>query len=85
MQILKLIFASLEKKSFIKGKNKYSDYFLCIFNNDIFQGTSVNIYYFFIFKIENTNLFKLVIISYIFFFSKEIAILSSNVLLTLSI
>ena len=60
-----------EKKSFIKGKNKYSDYFLCIFNNDIFQGTSVNIYYFFIFKIENTNLFKLVIISYIFFFSKE--------------
>ena len=60
-----------EKKSFIKGKNKYNDYFLCIFNNDIFQGTSVNIYYFFVFRIENTNLFKLVIISYIFFFSKE--------------
>ena len=60
-----------EKKSFIKAKKKYNDAFICVFNNDIFHGKSINIYYFFVFKIENTNLFKLVIISYIFFFSKE--------------
>ena len=60
-----------EKKSFIKEKDKYCDYLTCIFNNDIFQGDSVNIYYFMVYKIENTNLFKLVIISYIFFFNKE--------------
>ena len=60
-----------EKKSFIKEKNKYSDSLICIFNNDIFQGRSINIYYFLVFKIENTDLFKLVIISYIFFFNQE--------------
>ena len=60
-----------EKKSFVKEKSNYSDNFICVFNNDIFQGKSVNIYYFMVFKIENTNLFKLVIINYVFFFTKE--------------
>ena len=60
-----------EKKSFIKENKKYVDFFLCVFNNDIFQGESINIYYFFVFNINNTNLFKLVIINYIFFFTKD--------------
>ena len=60
-----------EKKSFIKENNNYAEYFICIFNNDISQGECINIYYFMAFKIENTNLFKLVIINYTFFFSKE--------------
>ena len=60
-----------EKKSFIKEKKKYADYFLCVFNNDVFHGESISIYYFLVFNIDNTNLFKLVIINYIFFFSKD--------------
>ena len=60
-----------EKKPFIKDNKNYVDSFLCVFNNDIFQGESINIYYFLIFNINNTNLFKLVIINYIFFFTKD--------------
>ena len=60
-----------EKKSFIKEKQKYIDNLICFFNNDIFQGSSINIYYFMVFKIPKTSLFKLVIINYTFFFNKE--------------
>ena len=60
-----------EKKAFIKEKHKYIDNLICFFNNDIFQGSAINIYYFMIFKIQKTNLFKLVIINYTFFFNKE--------------
>ena len=60
-----------DKKSFIKDNNKYYEQIICVFNNDIFQGSSINIYYFMIFRIENTNLFKLVIINYIFMFNNE--------------
>ena len=60
-----------EKKSFIKEKQKYIDNLICFFNNDIFQGSAINIYYFMVFKIPKTNLFKLVIINYTFFFNKE--------------
>ena len=60
-----------EKKSFIKEKQKYIDNLICYFNNDIFQGSAINIYYFMVFKIPKTNLFKLVIINYTFFFNKE--------------
>ena len=60
-----------EKKSFIKEKHKYIDNMICFFNNDIFQGSAINIYYFMVFKIQKTNLFKLVIINYTFFFNKE--------------
>ena len=60
-----------EKKSFIKEKHKYIDNLVCFFNNDIFQGSAINIFYFMVFKIPKTNLFKLVIISYTFFFNKE--------------
>ena len=60
-----------EKKSFIKEKYKYIDNLICFFNNGIFQGSAINIYYFMVFKIQKTNLFKLVIINYTFFFNKE--------------
>ena len=60
-----------EKKSFIKEKHKYIENLICFFNNDIFQGSAINIYYLMVFKIPKTNLFKLVIISYTFFFNKE--------------
>jgi hypothetical protein len=60
-----------EKKSFIKEKYKYIDNLICFFNKDIFQGSAINIYYFMVFKIPKTNLYKLVIINYTFFFNKE--------------
>jgi hypothetical protein len=49
-----------EKKSFIKEKHKYIDNMICFFNNDIFQGSAINIYYFMVFKIQKTNLFKFI-------------------------
>ena len=36
-----------EKKSFIKAKKKYNDAFICVFNNDIFHGKSINILFLF--------------------------------------
>ena len=60
-----------EKKSFIKEKYKYIDNLICFFNKDIFQGSAINIYYFMVFKIPKTTLYKLVIINYTFFFNKE--------------
>ena len=60
-----------EKKSLIKEKYKYIDNLICYFNNNIFQGSAINIYYFIVFKILRTNLFKLIIVNYTFYFNSE--------------
>lgn len=61
-----------ERKAFLTAKDKiYKDDFICYFGNNYYLGSFIRICYFLLVPQPEKNTYKLIIITYLFFFDKE--------------